>query len=419
MTSHIYQFCGRYYLQQNGGPIGLTSTASLASLVMKIWDCMWIKLLDREGIKLWLFFRYVDDVRCFLRPFKEGVRWDGCEFRYDKKWEEEDLLSGKTDQRRTTEQLVAAMSSIVDFLDFEPEESGMFANDRLPTLDASIWVCERSCLVKFSFFEKPTCPNRVLQKDTALSEMSIRASLTQEIVRRLKNCSLDLPNQEKQEILSCFAQKLINSGFSIASAQYLLVHGVTKFNLLVKNSNLPENDPKFKPLHPSRDFDLCGRKLRKLLAKTGWFDESEVFQKSKWRNEIPKGWSGCKPVQFPLKGMKYSSIMQVPSSKNGRLLKMLAKAEHRIAKLCGYQVKYVEKSGKQLATMFQPDPIQKTCFRSDCVVCLGKSKNGPSLCQQKGVVYTGICQICEKSHRESPNTPPSRNLCGPDIKNPI
>ena len=47
-----------------------------------------------------------------------------------KGWEEEDLLSGKTDQRRTTEQLVAAMSSIVDFLDFEPEESGMFANDR-------------------------------------------------------------------------------------------------------------------------------------------------------------------------------------------------------------------------------------------------------------------------------------------------
>ena len=113
---------------------------------------MWIKLLKREGVKLWLFFRYVDDVRCFLRPLKEGVRWDGKKFRFDKKWEEEDFLGGKTDQRRTTDQLVTAMSSIVDFLEFEGEESGMFASNRLPTLDALIWVCEKSGLVKFIFF---------------------------------------------------------------------------------------------------------------------------------------------------------------------------------------------------------------------------------------------------------------------------
>ena len=108
--------------------------------------------------------------------------------------------------------------------------------------------------------------------------------------------------------------------------------------------------------------------------------------KSKWRNEIPKGWSGCKPVQFPLKGMKYSSVMQVPSSKNGRLLKMLAKAEHRMAKLSSYQIKYVEKSGKQLAKMFQADPVQNVCYRSDCIVCSTKVKKVPYLCQQKAFV---------------------------------
>ena len=36
MGSHIYFFCGHYFLQRNGGPISLRVTASLASLIMKI-----------------------------------------------------------------------------------------------------------------------------------------------------------------------------------------------------------------------------------------------------------------------------------------------------------------------------------------------------------------------------------------------
>ena len=35
MSTHIYTFAGRFFLQADGGPIGLRSTASLASLVMK------------------------------------------------------------------------------------------------------------------------------------------------------------------------------------------------------------------------------------------------------------------------------------------------------------------------------------------------------------------------------------------------
>ena len=80
------------------------------------------------------------------------------------------------------------------------------------------------------------------------------------------------------------------------------------------------------------------------------------LKKTRWRNEILPGWLGCKPVQYCVKGMKFTSVLQVPSSKNGRLLKMLAKAEPRIAKLTKYQVKYVEKSGRKLAKMFPVEP---------------------------------------------------------------
>ena len=42
MTTHVYDFCGKIFLQTNGGPIGLRSTASLANLIMKIWDLAWV-----------------------------------------------------------------------------------------------------------------------------------------------------------------------------------------------------------------------------------------------------------------------------------------------------------------------------------------------------------------------------------------
>ena len=68
MASHVYEFCGKFFLQCDGGPIGLRSTACLASLIMKMWDSAWLSLLEREKIALIDMFRYVDDIRNFAKP---------------------------------------------------------------------------------------------------------------------------------------------------------------------------------------------------------------------------------------------------------------------------------------------------------------------------------------------------------------
>ena len=117
------------------------------------------------------------------------------------------------------------------------------------------------------------------------------------------------------------------------------------------------------------------------------------------------GWSGCQPIQFPIRGMKYSTVMQVPSSKDGRLLKMLAKAEPRVAKICGYQVKFVERSGKQLSKLFPRDLGATDCFRMDCAVCQSNTGKGSALCQVKSVVYTGTCRLCNDKHKSNPTAP--------------
>ena len=198
MSTHIYTFCGKYFIQLDGGPIGLRSTASLAALIMKMWDVAWLSLLENENIQIFEYFRYVDDSRDFLRPIAEGWRWTEDGFAYRQSWEEDDIKGGLTDQQRTTKELVAAKNSLIEYIQFEGEESSMFADDRLPTLDTALWVCEDTGKILYPFYEKPTCPDKMIQKETALNEANIRASLVQETVRRLKNCSEDLPIGEKQ-----------------------------------------------------------------------------------------------------------------------------------------------------------------------------------------------------------------------------
>ena len=112
-------------------------------------------------------------------------------FEWRLEWEEDDLSSGKTDLARTTEEVTKAMSSLVSYLVFEGEEAGMFSSGKLPTLDTSIWW--NGSQLKFEFYEKPMCPNRVLQRHTALSDSSIIPSLNQYVFRRMMCCSIDLP----------------------------------------------------------------------------------------------------------------------------------------------------------------------------------------------------------------------------------
>ena len=103
----------------------------------------------------------------------------------------------------------------------------------------------------------------------------------------------------------------------------------------------------------------------------------------------------------PIFSEKYALFnpIEVPSSKGGRLLSMLATAEPRFAKFCGYQVKLVESSGTPLSLLFNKRFSSRTCHRLDCAVCRSHQGKGPSLCKMKGVVYSSVCLKCEERHK--------------------
>ena len=95
-------------------------------------------------------------------------------------------------------------------------------------------------------------------------------------MRRLQNCSLDLDMEEKQNILSRFAVKLINSGHSVKSARIIIIQGITKFLHKVQLSKLEKDNIMFKPLHLDKEFKEGERQTRKYMAKMTWFRSADT-----------------------------------------------------------------------------------------------------------------------------------------------
>ena len=126
--------------------------------------------------------------------------------------------------------------------------------------------------------------------------------------------------------------------------------------------------------------------------------------KTEWRQHLPEGWTGDRPSQYCVPSMKFSTIMKVPSTKNGRLIKALSRSEPRLAKVTGYQTKYVESSGRALSKFFPKGVVRGKCHRRRCPVCSNTECKGPTLCQVKSVVYMGVCTICDQKHKANPSS---------------
>ena len=125
--------------------------------------------------------------------------------------------------------------------------------------------------------------------------------------------------------------------------------------------------------------------------------------KLSWRGSLPNTWRGSRPVQSKIPNFEYTTVMQVPSSLNSRLLNGLARAEYRVAKVTGYQCKMVEKGGKLLSNFFSKQLSNGKCPRLDCEVCANPDIKGSTLCNVSDVVYEASCTLCEQKFKENPS----------------
>ena len=199
MNTHLYEFGGKIFLQKDGGPIGLRATCAVARVVMNFWDAKWMNVMEENQISRDLEDRYMDDIRVILMALKAGWRWLEDGFYWWEEWQEEDMKSEVTQEDRTANILLESMNSVMKFLRFTKEAPNDFEDKKLPTLDIKIWI--EKMQIWYMFYQKPMCNNIVVQEKSALSESVKVSSLTEEIVRRLKNTRDSLPVEYRMETL--------------------------------------------------------------------------------------------------------------------------------------------------------------------------------------------------------------------------
>ena len=108
-------------------------------------------------------------------------------------------------------------------------------NGVLPTLDLEIWVRDDKKIL-YQYFENAMVPNMVLHRRSAMPEGTRRATLNQEMIRRMVNTSEMVGMTKRLEIIDKYAQKLINSEYTLEQTRNAIIGGLKGYERLLSLS---------------------------------------------------------------------------------------------------------------------------------------------------------------------------------------
>ena len=320
------------------------------------WDQKVMDTLTQNGVQVEIATRYIDDIRNLLRAIRRGVKWNGKQLMYDEQQKFEDDSRDVTPTQKTSEILSSIMNHVHKNLHFTMETAEDFPSGRLPTLDMEIWVEKRRIMYKF--WEKPMATKSVIHRESVLSENSKISSLSQEIMRRMKNTSEDVHMKERIEVVDQYCRKLLSSGYANDQIDRIVTAGLRGYERA-----LSKHRRGIKKLHTGAAEGASSRYRKKLLSKSRWFKEKPTDCEGD-SNEDMKGCGGarkppgpkCKTTTAANKRDSRNNNQPVPTTTvlfveqtiGGELAKRLREAEERLAKLSGWKVRIVEKSGRSM-----------------------------------------------------------------------
>ena len=152
-----------------------------------------------------------------------------------------DRVDDRDDQTRTSEEICKSLNFVMNFLKFTTETEMDFTNNMLPTLDVQISV-EEDGVMLYKHYTKPTSSGLLIQRNTALSDQIIFSSLRQDLMRRLKNTSLMLGNDEKVKLVEDYIIALVNSGHTYSYVKAVVQQSLAKYEYLVERSMKDPSD---------------------------------------------------------------------------------------------------------------------------------------------------------------------------------
>ena len=215
--------------------------------------------------------------------------------------------------------------------------------------------------VFFEHYDKPTKPARTILESSANSWQQKRTTLTQELMRRLRNTKKELSCQRKQQIITNFMQILRNSGYSEKFRTEILRSALNGYNKILEADISGE-----KPLYRPKEWKSSARWLEKRRKARCWL------------------------------GDKYKSCIFVPPTPNSELRKLMQNKEEemRPGGREGWPIKMIETAGKTLEkSLVKRDPFNgNQCGDKSCIPA--NNKNNKISCRRNNIGYRISCKIC-------------------------
>ena len=161
--------------------------------------------------------------------------------------------------------------------------------------------------------------------------------------------------------------KLKNSGYSPKYRTEILDSALSAYEKI-----LSEHKAGTKPMYRGRDWKKEERQEKKKYRKINWFN------------------TGPKKIE-------YKSVLFVPITKGGKLLKEMKKREEEINRNSKERIKIVEGGGKKMKDLLiVKNPFPNTvCEMKKCILCKNSTKEIKTPCNTNNVGYRLVCETCE------------------------
>ena len=341
------------------------------------------------AVALWavyLFIKYVDDTNFYVEALAQGMRWEHGQLLWTEEKEEEDKREGLSDSRRTLNVLLDVANSVYTFVKFTGDLPEDHDDGKCPMLDLSVWkesIGDQE-IVKHAYYEKPCASQMVIMWDSAVPDRMKITTLSQEGVRRMRNCGLTSSSSDRAKVMSDLMMKMRRSGYNGKMRGMVLECALVGYYRMRRNE-----EAGVRRVNRPMKEGLAEREIQKIVGKTEWVRNTN---KSKTATKPVgggrKGWKSYKDRiskkeendkvnrhndddpkgRQNMKETRIEGVVFVPFTPRGTLVRELQAREDLFSKLHGLsKVKFVERGDKLTDQLVRMDPWAGFgCGKANC-----------------------------------------------------
>ena len=358
MANHVYCMGDRIYLQSEGGPIGLELTGAVSRPFMARWDRLYLERVQQAGGEMLMYKRYVDDSNQIGKVPPPGARYDPALRKIVV--DEDHTDENSQPDERLARVLLDVANDIMECVKMEADWPSRNNDKRLPILDMKVWTDDEGQAL-YCHYEKPVSSKTVLHSKSAHSPTCKRSVHTQEILRRMLNCSPKLSwDAEAVPAVSEYMRRLHVAGYGERYRENVLKQALSIY------------DKKWKDHHEG---------TRPVFRPKGYKKEERKREKEKKKKEWSRKGGGIAPIF-------------IPATPRSELLKRVRKAAEETEKE-GIKFTFVEMGGRTIKSELQRSNPTATpgCNLPDCICCREERGKGGQ-CHRNNVNYEVKCKLC-------------------------